>query len=115
MRPDAKVAPNECVVGVYDSASQAESAVRALGQAGLRHDRVSVVRRHIDPAGKTAAPWHEPPGARPGDHRREACSRPWPGSAKSIRRESGLLVNVLVARRRPNGRRRLFNRCAEEN
>lgn len=47
--------PNECVVGVYDSSEKAEAAHRALLGAGLTSDHVSLIKRHIDPQGNTAA------------------------------------------------------------
>jgi Protein of unknown function (DUF1269) len=46
---------NECVVGVYDSIEKAESAHRALLGAGFTSDHVSLIRRHFDPEGETAA------------------------------------------------------------
>lgn len=47
--------PNECVVGVYDSIEKAESAHRALLDAGFTSAHVSLIKRHIDPQGETAA------------------------------------------------------------
>jgi hypothetical protein len=46
---------NQCVVGVFDSIEKAEAAVRALLRAGFTPEHVSLVKRHLDPAGETAA------------------------------------------------------------
>lgn len=46
--------PDECVVGVYDSGEKAEAAVRSLHDAGFTSEHISLVKRHIDPHGKTA-------------------------------------------------------------
>jgi uncharacterized membrane protein len=55
MSPTESKQPNECVVGVYDSIEKAEVAHRALLAAGLTSDHVSIVKRHIDEQGETAA------------------------------------------------------------
>jgi hypothetical protein len=47
--------PNQCVVAVYPSPELAEAAVAALHGAGLTSDHISIVRRHLDPQGETAA------------------------------------------------------------
>ncbi len=41
---------NECVVGVFDSMTAAETAVHILDRAGFAPDHVSIVARHVDPA-----------------------------------------------------------------
>jgi hypothetical protein len=46
--------PDECVVGVFDSAAKAETAVKDLNEVGFGSDRVSVIRRHFDPDPKAA-------------------------------------------------------------
>ncbi len=52
----AKTTPNQCVVAVYESGSDAEEAVRTLRQSGLTGEsHVSIVRRHLDPQGAIAA------------------------------------------------------------
>ncbi len=56
MSSDAKTIKNECVVGVFETTAGAEQAVRKLREAGLTGEaHVSLVRRELDPEGKTAA------------------------------------------------------------
>lgn len=55
MSADKSKLPGQCVVGVYDSSEQAETAHRGLLAAGLTTDHVSLVKRHVDPAGDAAA------------------------------------------------------------
>ena len=55
MQVDTRKMPNECVVGVYATIDQAQAAVVQLDNAGYTHEQVSVVVRHLDPDGKTAA------------------------------------------------------------
>jgi len=55
MQVDTRNLPNECVVGVYATIDKAQAAVVQLDNAGYSREQVSVVVRHLDPDGKTAA------------------------------------------------------------
>jgi hypothetical protein len=55
MNSDQRSTPSQCAVGVYESIEKAESAARALHRAGFTAGQVSLVKRHLDPAGETAA------------------------------------------------------------
>ncbi len=46
--------PNECVVAVYASQAEAETAFQILTKAGLGPNHVSIVKRHVDPTSQTA-------------------------------------------------------------
>lgn len=55
MSADKSKQPDECVVGIFETTEKAEAAHRALLAAGFTPDHISLIKRHLDPGGKTAA------------------------------------------------------------